>query len=142
MKKIWGILVLVLIFCNVSFASTEKATRWIFHNVMNEHIACSTYFQITADALNASARNDLAKKNMKFSRDNLEIAISIAENIAKVKFEAVMAIAEKNMKEQMEMIDNKYRNLAILEKKYSNRCLFLMRDQKAFVDYYTKKYFE
>ncbi len=99
------------------------------HNLIEEHIACYTYYKITEENLrrpeNSTPRDIQLADNYEIGADGFLERAYLLANILNMKEETILAKVEMHVKDQMNEIDNDYINFSILLNKYAEDCQYL-----------------
>ena len=124
MKKLLGIIVLGLVWCNVSVAETteEKRSHYIYNNLSLEYSECQHYYLIASEAVKTNNPDSNVIKNfLQSSKLSSELAFMYGQE-AGMTIEAMLARTEILVKEMLKPLNDNYANISILLNKYGEKC--------------------
>ena len=141
MKKFLGILVLVLLWCNISFAETteEKRSHYIYNNLSLEYTECQHYYLIASEAVKTNDPDtNMIKNFLQSSKLSSELAFMYGQE-AGMTVEAMLARAEILVKEMLKPLNNNYANISILLNKYGEKCKSMIETPEVRNQYWINK---
>ena len=141
MKKILGILVLVLLWCNISFAETteEKRSHYIYNNLSLEYTECQHYYLIASEAVKTNDPDtNMIKNFLQSSKLSSQLAFMYGQD-AGMTVEAMLARSEILVKEMLKPLNNNYANISILLNKYGEKCKSMLETPEVRNQYWINK---
>ena len=144
MKKLLGIVVLGLFYCNLSMAESidQKRNRYIYNNLSMDYNACQHYFLIMSEALRENNGDPAVVKNyVDSSKLASELAFSYGLKSG-VSNEAMLARSKILIDEMFKSINNDFTNMSVLFLKYGKLCKNLIDKPEIRSQYWINKAFE
>jgi len=141
MKKFLGILVLVLLWCNISFAETteEKRSHYIYNNLSLEYTECQHYYLIASEAVKTNDPDtNMIKNFLQSSKLSSQLAFMYGQD-AGMTVEAMLARSEILVKEMLKPLNNNYANISILLNKYGEKCKSMLETPEVRNQYWINK---
>ena len=140
MKKILGILVLGLLWCNVGLAETKswiekKNNETPIHEIVRVYSLCYSYFKMGEEV-------KIEEEQIKYSKLAKLTKRSLEEltNKSKITNKKMIDYAEQVKKKLYEDIDNDLSNFSILEYTYNDFCRNIALNQQETIEYFQNKY--
>ena len=124
MKKLLEIVVLGLMWCNISFAETieEKRSHYIYNNLSLEYTECQHYYLIASEAVKTNdPDSNIIKNFLQSSKLSSELAFMYGQE-AGMTVEAMLARTKILVNEMLKPLNNNYANISILLNKYGEKC--------------------
>jgi hypothetical protein len=144
MKKFLGILVLVLLWCNISFAETteEKRSHYIYNNLSLEYTECQHYYLIASEAVKTNDPDtNMIKNFLQSSKLSSQLAFMYGQD-AGMTVEAMLARSEILVKKMLKPLNNNYANISILLNKYGEKCKSMLETPEVRNQFWINKAYE
>jgi len=141
MKKLLGILVLGLLWCNIVLSETvaEKRTLYISNNLSAEFTECRQYYLIGIEAIKThDPDSELINQYFNASKTAGEIAYALGVE-AGMSDEAMLARSELLTDVMMKSINNNWANMSVLILKYAEFCKDLIENPEERNQYWINK---
>ena len=121
---------IALIILTYSFfinAGELEKKELIYSNLMDDIIACSTYYSISAEGLKR-AKNPEAEAIMNLSNRFGIMALNVAKEI-NLKEETIQSKFKLHSNNQLKILDYDYKNLSLLILEYNEKCVSWLSDE-------------
>ena len=141
MKKLLGIVVLGVMWCNISFAETieEKRSHYIYNNLSLEYTECQHYYLIASEAVKTNDPDtNMIKNFLQSSKLSSQLAFMYGQD-AGMTVEAMLARSEILVKEMLKPLNNNYANISILLNKYGEKCKSMLETPEVRNQYWINK---
>ena len=144
MKKLLGIVVLGLMWCNISFAETieEKRSHYIYNNLSLEYTECQHYYLIASEAVKTNdPDSNIIKNFLQSSKLSSELAFMYGQE-AGMTVEAMLARTKILVNEMLKSLNNNYANISILLNKYGEKCKSMLDTPEVRNQFWINKAYE
>ena len=144
MKKLLGIVVLGLLWCNISFSETieEKRSHYIYNNLSSEYSECQHYFLIGSEALKTNNPDPKVVKNFVDSSKLAGKLSFMYGQEAGMAVEAMLARTNLIVDDMLKSLNNNYANISILLVKYGEKCKAMIDNPEIRNQYWINKAYE
>jgi len=146
MRKTLKIIILSLLLANVAYAETkeEKRAEYVLLNMQQDYITCYSFYKIGAEYVRKTNGETSIIDGIEKSSDNslrldsLRLAHETGEIIG-MKTEEMSAKVKSEIKKQLDLVGNNFKNAAVLLEKYSHTCKNLIENKKQRISFWEKK---
>ena len=142
--KFLGIVVLGLMWCNISFAETieEKRSHYIYNNLSLEYTECQHYYLIASEAVKTNdPDSNIIKNFLQSSKLSSELAFMYGQE-AGMTVEAMLARTKILVNEMLKPLNNDYANISILLNKYGEKCKSMLDTPEVRNQFWINKAYE
>ena len=120
----------------------EKRAEFVLSNMQKDYIACYSFYKIGAEYVRKTNGDENIIEGIERSSDtSLKLAHETGEIIGMTSDEMSIKV-KSEMKNQLDLINNNFKNAEILLKKYSQNCKNLIEDKKKRISFWEKKALE
>tara|TARA_Y100000748_G_C15242118_1_gene389460 strand:- start:166 stop:636 length:471 start_codon:yes stop_codon:yes gene_type:complete len=120
----------------------EKRAEFVLSNMQKDYIACYSFYKIGAEYVRKTNGDENIIEGIERSSDtSLKLAHETGEIIGMTSDEMSIKV-KSEMKNQLDLINNNFKNAEILLKKYSQNCKNLIEDKKKRIFFWEKKALE
>ena len=144
MQKFLGIVVLCLMWCNISFAETieEKRSHYIYNNLSLEYTECQHYYLIVSEAVKTNdPDSNIIINSLQSSKLSSELAFMYGQE-AGMTVEAMLARTKILVNEMLKPLNNNYANISILLNKYGEKCKSMLDTPEVRNQFWINKAYE
>jgi len=141
MKIFIKILILCFLIANTSFAQTkeEKRAEFVMLNMQQDYTICYSFYKIGAEYVRKTGGKSSVIEGIEKSSDtSLELAHDVGELLGLTAEEMSKKI-KKEIKSQLNLINNDFSNASLLLEKYARTCKDLIEDKKKIIYFWEKK---
>ena len=141
MKKLLGIVVLVLLLSGNAYSETteEKRSLYIYNNLSSEYTECQHYYLIASEAVKTNdPDSDVIKNFLQSSKLSSELAFMYGQE-AGMTVEAMLARTKILVNEMLKPLNNNYANISILLNKYGEKCKSMIETPEVRNQYWINK---
>ena len=150
MKKILALIIFVLLFNGSIFAENqnefilkkskeEKRAKFVLLNIQQDYITCYSFYKIGAEYVRKSNGDTTVINGIEKSSDiSLKFAHETGE-IMNMTTEEMSSKVKTEMKNQLDIINNNFKNAAILLEKYAQKCKNLIEDKKQRISFWEEQ---
>jgi hypothetical protein len=141
MRKTLKIIILSLLLANVAYAETkeEKRAEYVLLNMQQDYINCYSFYKIGVEYVRkTNSKTSIIDGIEKSSDNSLRLAHETGEIIG-MKTEEMSAKVKSEIKKQLDLVGNNFKNAAVLLEKYSHTCKNLIENKKQRISFWEKK---
>ena len=141
MKKILKIFTLTLLLASSAFAETKevKRAKYVLLNMQQDYITCYFFYKIGAEYISKSnGQTSIIEGVEKSSDDSLRLAYETGE-MMDMTIDEMSIKVKSEMKNQLDLVGNNFKNAAALLEKYAQTCKNLIENKKQRISFWGKK---
>ena len=140
-RKLLKIIILSLLVSNSAFAETkeEKRAKYVLLNMQQDYIACYSFYKIGSEYVKKSNGDKSTIDGIEKSSDlSLKLAHDTGE-MMDMTIDEMSIKVKSEMKNQLDLVGNNFKNAAALLEKYAQNCKNLIENKKKRISFWEKK---